>query len=134
MPSATLVRSPGTRLATTVSVSIIVAVLAGVLPITFLAEMTSIGTLAAFTVVSVAVMVLRRREPDLERKFRVPLYPVIPILSIIGCLWIIKDLRPITIIVFVIWTAVVLVWYFFTGRKHSALAHRAIDSRTEDAL
>lgn len=114
----------GTPIANTIIVSIIVAILAGVIPINFLAEMTSIGTLAAFTVVSVAVMVLRRREPDLERKFRVPLYPVIPILSIIGCLWIIKDLRPITIIVFVIWTAIVLVWYYFTGRKNSVLGRR----------
>jgi APA family basic amino acid/polyamine antiporter len=106
----------------TVIVSAAVAVLAGVLPINFLAEMTSIGTLAAFLVVSIAVIVLRRREPNLERSFRVPLYPVIPILSIIGCLWIIKDLRPVTIIVFVVWTALVLVWYFFTGRKNSVLA------------
>ncbi|MEJ6488977.1 amino acid permease [Leucobacter sp. USCH14] len=114
----------GTPIANTIIVSIIVAILAGVLPINFLAEMTSIGTLAAFTVVSVAVMVLRHREPDLERKFKVPLYPVIPILSIIGCLWIIKDLRPITIIVFAAWTALVLVWYYFTGRKNSVLGHR----------
>ena len=106
----------------TVIVSAAVAVLAGVLPINFLAEMTSIGTLAAFLVVSIAVIVLRRREPNLERSFRVPFYPVIPILSIVGCLWIIKDLRPVTIIVFVIWTSLVLVWYFFTGRKNSVLA------------
>ena len=123
-----------TPVANTIIVAAIVSVLAGVLPINFLAEMTSIGTLAAFLVVSIAVIVLRRREPDLDRSFRVPLYPVIPILSIVGCLWIIKDLRPITIIVFVIWTAIVLVWYFFTGRKNSALAHRPIDTRTEDAL
>lgn len=110
-----------TPVANTIIVSVIVAILAGVLPINFLAEMTSIGTLAAFLVVSIAVIVLRRREPDLERKFRVPLYPVIPILSILGCLWIIKDLRPITIIVFAIWTALVLVWYYFTGRKNSVL-------------
>jgi len=110
-----------TPVANTVIVSVVVAILAGFLPINFLAEMTSIGTLAAFLVVSIAVMVLRRREPDLERKFRVPLYPVVPILSIIGCLWIIKDLRPITIIVFAGWTIIVLVWYFFTGRKKSTL-------------
>ena len=113
-----------TPVANTVIVSVIVAILAGVLPINFLAEMTSIGTLAAFTVVSVAVMVLRKREPDLERKFRVPLYPVIPILSIIGCLWIIKDLRPITIFVFLGWTLVVLVWWWFTGRKNSVLGEQ----------
>ena len=110
-----------TPIANTIIVSIIVAILAGVLPINFLAEMTSIGTLAAFLVVSIAVMVLRRREPDLDRGFKVPFYPVVPILSIIGCLWIIKDLRPVTIVVFVAWTLLVLVWYFFTGRKNSTL-------------
>ncbi|MBC9926570.1 MULTISPECIES: amino acid permease [unclassified Leucobacter] len=123
-----------TPVANTVIVSAIVAVLAGVLPINFLAEMTSIGTLAAFLVVSIAVMVLRRREPNLERKFRVPFYPVVPILSILGCLWIIKDLRPITIIVFAIWTALVLVWYFFTGRKNSTLGKQLEQDRAVEAL
>src|SRR5699024_4587500 len=118
----------------TVIVSAAVAVLAGVLPINFLAEMTSIGTLAAFLVVSIAVIVLRRREPNLERSFKVPFYPVIPILSIIGCLWIIKDLRPVTIIVFVVWTALVLVWYFFTGRKNSVLARELAVAETQEPI
>ena len=81
----------------TVLVAVVVGLLAGLLPINFLAEMTSIGTLVAFLVVSIGVMVLRRTAPDLPRGFKVPGYPVTPILSIIGCLWIIKDLRPVTI-------------------------------------
>ena len=113
-----------TPIANTLIVSLIVAILAGVVPIDFLAEMTSIGTLTAFLVVSIAVMVLRRREPDLERRFRVPFYPVVPILSIVGCLWIIKDLRLITIIVFLLWTAVVIAWYLLSGRKQSVLGHK----------
>ena len=121
-----------TPVANTIIVSIVVAILAGVLPINFLAEMTSIGTLAAFLVVSIAVMVLRRREPDLERGFRVPLYPVVPILSIIGCLWIIKDLRLVTIVVFAVWTVIVLVWYFFTGRKHSELGKEIAAARAAE--
>ncbi|MFT3875823.1 MAG: amino acid permease [Propioniciclava sp.] len=107
----------------TLIVSAIIAVMAGLIPLNFLAEMTSIGTLVAFLVVSIGLMVLRRREPDLPRGFKVPLYPVTPILSILGCLWIIKDLRPVTIYVFLGWTAIVLVFYFFYGRKHSTLAH-----------
>lgn len=83
--------------------------------------MTSIGTLVAFIVVAVGVMVLRRREPGLPRGFKVPFYPITPILSIAGCLWIIKDLRPVTIYVFLGWTAIVLAFYFIYGRKHSAL-------------
>ena len=85
----------------TIIVAVVVSLLAGVLPINFLAEMTSIGTLVAFLVVSVGVMVLRRTAPDLPRGFKVPGYPVTPLLSIVGCFWIIKDLRAVTIYVFV---------------------------------
>ncbi|MEP6919410.1 MAG: amino acid permease, partial [Acidobacteriota bacterium] len=76
----------------TIIVATVIALLAGLIPINFLAEMTSVGTLVAFAVVSVAVMVLRYRQPDLPRTFRVPGFPVTPILAILGCLWIIKDL------------------------------------------
>ena len=70
----------------TIIVAVVVSLLAGVLPINFLAEMTSIGTLVAFLVVSVGVMVLRRTAPDLPRGFKVPGYPVTPLLSIVGLL------------------------------------------------
>jgi basic amino acid/polyamine antiporter, APA family len=105
----------------TVVVAIAVALLAGLLPINFLAEMTSIGTLVAFLVVSIGVIVLRRTAPDLPRGFKVPGYPVVPVLSILGCIWIIVGLRPITILVFVIWVAVVLTWYYAYGIRHSRL-------------
>ncbi|GAT74359.1 amino acid permease [Microbacterium hydrocarbonoxydans] len=106
-------------------VSAVIAILAAVVPINFLLEMTSIGTLVAFLVVSVAVIILRRREPNLERGFTLPLHPLIPVLSILGCIWIITQLRPITIIVFVIWTAAFLVFYWFYGRRRSALENSA---------
>lgn len=105
----------------TVVVAVAVGLLAGFLPINFLAEMTSIGTLVAFLVVSIGVIVLRRTAPDLPRGFRVPGYPVTPVLSVLGCLWIIVDLRPITIAVFAIWVVIVLVWYFTYGIRHSRL-------------
>ncbi|MGH3569556.1 MAG: APC family permease, partial [Pseudonocardia sp.] len=72
----------------TIVVAVVVGLLAGLLPIEFLAEMTSIGTLVAFLVVSISVIILRRTAPDLPRGFTVPGYPVVPILSILGCLWI----------------------------------------------
>jgi basic amino acid/polyamine antiporter, APA family len=106
----------------TIVCAVVISLLAGVLPIDFLAEMTSIGTLVAFLIVSVGVIVLRVRAPDLPRGFRVPGYPVTPILSILGCFWIIKDLRAVTIYVFFGWAAVALLWYFFYGRSHSMLA------------
>jgi APA family basic amino acid/polyamine antiporter len=105
----------------TIIVAVVIALLAGLIPINFLAEMTSIGTLVAFLVVSIGVMVLRRTHPELPRGFKVPLYPITPILSIAGCIWIIQDLRPVTIFVFLIWVGVALVWYFLYGFKHSHL-------------
>ncbi|WP_309133061.1 amino acid permease [Brevibacterium sp.] len=108
----------------TIVVTAVIAVMAGFIPITFLAEMTSIGTLVAFVVVSLAVIILRVREPGLERGFKVPFYPVLPVLSIIGCFWIISSLRPITIVVFLVWTAVVLALYLVFGRKNSVLGRQ----------
>jgi amino acid transporter len=85
--------------------------------------MTSIGTLVAFLVVSVGVMVLRQTQPELERSFQVPLYPLVPLLSIAGCIWIwiIQDLRQLTIYVFAGWAAAALVWYAVYGLRHSTL-------------
>ena len=105
----------------TIIVAVVVSLLAAVLPIDFLAEMTSIGTLVAFLVVSIGVMVLRRTAPDLQRGFKVPGYPVTPLLSIAGCIWIIQDLRAVTIWVFFGWAAVALLWYFTYGIRHSVL-------------
>jgi len=105
----------------TIIVATVIAILAGFIPINFLAEMTSVGTLVAFSVVSIAVIILRVRQPELPRGFKVPGYPVTPVLAVLGCLWIIKDLRPVTLLVFVVWTAIVLVWYFTYGLKHSHL-------------
>ena len=109
----------------TIFVAIVVSLLAGLLPINFLAEMTSIGTLTAFLIVSIGVMVLRRTAPDLPRGFKVPLYPVLPILSIAGCIWIITYLRAVTIYVFFGWSAVALLWYFFYSRHHATLGKKA---------
>jgi amino acid transporter len=108
----------------TIFVALILSVLAGVVPIDFLFEMTSIGTLVAFMIVSIGVIVLRQTAPDLPRGFRVPLYPVIPILSVGGCIWIIQDLRAVTIWIFLVWSTVALLWYFFYGRHHATLGKK----------
>ncbi|MEX3610909.1 amino acid permease [Rothia sp. LK2588] len=110
-----------TPVANTWIVTVVIAILAGVVPINFLAEMTSIGTLLAFLVVSIGVMILRRTHPDLPRSFRVPGYPVVPILSAIGCVVIIVTLRPITLLVCLLWIAVAFVYYALYGYKHSRL-------------
>jgi APA family basic amino acid/polyamine antiporter len=115
--------SPHTRVpaAGAIIVCSAVAVLAGLLPLGILADLTSIGTLSAFLMVSVGVMVLRRTRPDLPRGFKVPGYPVTPLLSIAACIYVICGLQGITLIAFVIWMAVALVIYFTWSRKHSAL-------------
>jgi basic amino acid/polyamine antiporter, APA family len=105
----------------TIIVAAVVSILAGLIPIDFLAEMTSIGTLVAFLVVSVGVIILRYTHPELPRGFKVPLYPVLPLLSIAGCIWIIQGLRGVTIAVFLLWVSVAIVWYFLYGRGHSHL-------------
>ena len=80
-----------TPIPNTIIVAVVISLLAGLIPINFLAEMTSIGTLVAFITVAIGVIVLRQRHPDLPRSFKVPLYPVIPILAILGSLWIIYE-------------------------------------------
>jgi amino acid transporter len=119
-----------TPVPSTIIVAALIALLAGLIPINFLAEMTSIGTLVAFLIVSIGVMVLRRTAPDLPRGFKVPLYPFVPLGSIAGCIWIIQDLRAVTIYVFVGWSAVALAWYFFYGR-HRAVLGRGDTPATE---
>jgi amino acid transporter len=103
-------------------VGVAVAVLAGLIPLDVLADLVSVGTLVAFAVVSVGVMVLRRTAPDLPRGFRVPGYPVTPILSIAACIYLISGLQWITLLVFVLWLGVALVFWRFYGARHSRLA------------
>ena len=105
----------------TIVVAIVVSVLAGFIPLDKLADMVSIGTLTAFIVVSLGVIILRRREPDLPRGFKVPLYPITPILSIVACGYILYSLHWYTWIAFSAWVIVVIAFYLIWGRHHSAL-------------
>ena len=105
----------------TIIVSIGVAILAAIVPLDYLIDVVSIGTLTAFIVVSLGVIILRRREPDLPRGFKVPGYPVTPILSILACAYILASLHWYTWVVFAGWIAVFLMFYLVYGRKHSVL-------------
>jgi amino acid transporter len=109
----------------TIVVAVVVGLLAGLVPLDKLADMVSIGTLVAFITVSVAVIILRRREPDLPRGFKVPGYPVTPVLSVLACLYILASLHWYTWLAFAAWVGVVLAFYFLWGRHHSALNPRA---------
>ena len=114
----------------TIVVAIVVALLAGLVPLSKLADLTSIGTLAAFSVVSAAVIILRRTAPDLPRGFSVPFYPWVPIASIIFSLLVVIGLPTITFVIFGLWVAAWLAFYFLYGIKHSRLGRVS----GEDAL
>jgi APA family basic amino acid/polyamine antiporter len=69
--------------------------------------------------VAIGIIVMRRTHPDLERPFRIPGYPVTPILTVLACLYILWGLAAITWVIFGIWIAIVLLFYFFYGRHHA---------------
>ncbi len=102
-------------------VGVVAAVFAGLLPIDKLAELTNIGILLAFVVVSAAVIVLRYRSPDLPRTFRVPLMPVTPVVGIAFSLWLVSKLQWETWVRFAVWFLIGVVVYASYGYRHSKL-------------
>ncbi|MFF5263625.1 amino acid permease [Actinomadura viridis] len=111
----------GTPYRSTVLMGVIAAALAGFIPLAALAELVNIGTLFAFVVVSVAVVVLRRTRPDLPRAFRAPLVPLVPVLSVLGCLFVMLNLPVETWLRFLAWMVIGFALYFVYGRRHSRL-------------
>ncbi|QDP97892.1 amino acid permease [Microlunatus elymi] len=104
-------------------VGIVAAGIGGFVPIGSAAELTNIGILLAFVVVSVSVIVLRYRRPEVPRTFRLPFMPVTPILGIIFSIWLVTKLQPITWLRFVIWFIIGALIYIFYSYRHSRLAH-----------
>lgn len=105
---------------------IIMAILAGFAPIHRAAEMVNIGTLTAFTFVCLGVIVFRVTHPDLHRPFKLPLNPVIPLLGIFSCIYLMLYLPGITWIRFALWTVIGIILYFIYGIYHSHLRINAI--------
>jgi APA family basic amino acid/polyamine antiporter len=112
----------GTPYRITIATGAAVAVLAAVVPLEELALLVNIGTLFAFVLVSIGVVVLRRTRPDLHRSFRVPLVPVLPIVSALACFWLMLNLPGETWLRFAVWMLIGVVLYFAYGRRHSRLA------------
>jgi APA family basic amino acid/polyamine antiporter len=100
-------------------VTVIVAVVAGFTPIGLLEEMVNIGTLSAFVLVSIGVIVLRRNRPDLPRSFRVPLNPWLPALSALVCIYLMLNLTVETWLRFLVWLVIGFIIYFAYSRKRS---------------
>lgn len=99
-----------------------VAFFAGIVPLNKLAELANIGTLFAFMIVSIGIIVLRKTQPDLKRNFKVPFVPWIPLFAVISCGYLILQLPAMTWISFGIWLIIGLVIYFSYGYKKSELA------------
>jgi APA family basic amino acid/polyamine antiporter len=110
---------------TQIIVGVLVALIAGLTDVGVLEEMINIGTLSAFVLVSIAVIVLRKRRPDLKRGFRVPLSPYLPILSAVLCLWLMLNLTTLTWVRFLVWLVLGLIIYFGYARRHAVVGLKA---------
>ncbi|MEW6023356.1 MAG: amino acid permease [Pseudomonadota bacterium] len=111
----------GTPYFATWMVGIIFGLIAAVVPLGVLAELVNIGTLAAFSLVSLAVIILRKKRPDLHRAFRCPGVPVVPALAIIFCVALMSFLSWHTWVAFIVWLLLGLAVYFGYARQRSVL-------------
>jgi APA family basic amino acid/polyamine antiporter len=107
---------------TTWLVGIFFGLIGALVPLNVLAELINIGTLAAFSMVSIAVLVLRKTHPELPRAFRCPGVPVVPILAVASCLFLMLNLQGVTWAAFGIWLLIGMVVYFGYSRRNSKLA------------
>ncbi|QFU86951.1 amino acid permease [Amycolatopsis sp. YIM 10] len=114
----------GTPHRVTIIGAVLIALLAAFVPITELSDMVSIGALSAMIIVAIAVPVLRRKRPDLQRPFTVPFSPVLPIVAALACLYLMLNLDVLTWIRFAAWLALGLLIYFAYGRRHSRLREK----------
>jgi APA family basic amino acid/polyamine antiporter len=106
---------------TTILTGSVAAVVAGLFPIGLLGELVSIGTLLAFVIVCAGVIALRRSRPDIERPFRTPMVPLVPMLGILVCGGMMATLPGDTWIRLVVWMAIGLIVYFWYGKSHSRI-------------
>ncbi|RVT43501.1 amino acid permease [Sphingobium algorifonticola] len=111
----------GTPVRITLLTAVLVAVLAGLLPIDEIAALANAGTLIAFAAVGACMLVLRRRAPDMRRPFRVPFAWVVGLGAIGGCLYLFASLPTKTLMACLIWNVIGLVLYFGYGRRRSLL-------------
>ncbi|KNX36048.1 amino acid permease [Luteipulveratus halotolerans] len=119
----------GTPVRLTLVIGTIVALVSSLTPIGKLEEMVNIGTLSAFALVSLAIPILRKRRPDLQRSFKVPFSPVLPIVSAVICTYLMLNLSIETWLRFLVWMALGFVIYFAYSRHHAKLGR--IDSDTD---
>jgi len=118
---ATVNQRYGTPATLTIGLGVLIAILAALVPLGQIVRLVNIGTLFAFVLVNVGVIILRRTRPDLERPFRVPLVPVFPIIGTLLCIYLMTKLSGATWWRFGAWLVVGLVIYAVYGYRHSRL-------------
>jgi APA family basic amino acid/polyamine antiporter len=106
---------------TTILTGVVVAVFATFMNINEVVELTNIGTLFAFVLVAIGIVVLRRTDPDRPRPFRTPLVPWVPLMAVLMCGYLMIQLPRVTWERFVIWLAIGLAVYFAYGVRHSVV-------------
>jgi basic amino acid/polyamine antiporter, APA family len=111
----------GTPARLTMVLGVLIAILAALVPLSEIVKLVNIGTLFAFVLVNIGVMVLRRTRPDMPRPYRVPLSPLFPLLGIAFAVYLMADLPLSTWIRFVVWLAIGVVIYFAYGYRNSRL-------------
>jgi APA family basic amino acid/polyamine antiporter len=104
---------------------IFISFFAGLVPISVVGEMTSIGTLLAFVMVCLGILILRKKEPNLERPFKTPFVPIVPVLGIITCVVMMVSLPFDTWLRLFVWLAIGFLIYFFYGKKRSKLRNES---------
>lgn len=117
----------------TIITGVVVAIFAALFPVGALADISNSGTLFAFAMVAIAVMVLRRTDPSRVRPFRTPAVTVVAPLAIAGCLYLFFSLSGYTLSLFAGWAAIGLVVYFLYSRSHSHVGRGIIDTPETDS-
>lgn len=109
----------GTPTKSILFIGLITAFVAGLFPLAMVAELVNMGTLVAFAIVALGVLILRYRQPELSRPFKCPCVPYIPVLCIGTCIFLIMNLKPTAHIMFILWLCIGLVVYFLYGIRKS---------------
>ncbi|WP_306318257.1 MULTISPECIES: amino acid permease [unclassified Streptomyces] len=113
----------------TIILGVLTALVAGLISLEELSKLVNIGTLFAFVVVALGVLILRRTRPDLPRAFKAPWVPVLPIASVACSVWLMLNLSVETWLRFAVWMVVGVIIYFAYGRRHSRAARTSADAQ-----
>jgi len=108
----------------TVIIGVACAIIAGFVPTTTIEEMVNIGTLFAFVLVAVGTWILRVKQPDLPRSFKVKALPLVATLAVVSCIWLMLNLTAGTWVRFIVWMVVGIVVFFAYSRRASVLGKR----------